>query len=292
MRKTNQDNFLIAEMEKSLSISEGSVSFGERKELSSGQRGQILAVADGMGGHAGGEHASRLTLEAVSEFVVNTLPWFYQADDLTEKEQADRLERAIERCQDRLAADQRTHPERTGMGTTLTLANVVWPQMHLVHIGDSRCYRLHEDDLTQLTVDHTFAQQMMDRNVAPEQIPGIWYHTLWNAIGGTDDRIEPSVQQCELELGDTLLLCTDGLTKHVDDDTIANVLKSGQSAKGACERLLRKANEAGGSDNTTVIVARFLAADDAVSEFDEAASVAPGPNPTADTVIHSPAPSK
>ena len=284
-RDVNQDNFLIAQLEKALDIQESSLSFGERDEMASVQRGHVLAVADGMGGHAGGEHASRLALEAASEFVVNTIPWFQEADEQSDDELNSKLEQAIALCQKRLLADEAEHPERHGMGTTLTLAYIVWPTMHLLHVGDSRCYLLRDGAMTRLTVDQTVAQQMIDRNVPPERIAERWYHTLWNVIGGSERSVETSVQDVDLQLGDTVLLCSDGLTGHVEDDEILQMLKTGTSAAEQCQQFVDLANDRGGSDNITVVVARFLSADQAA---DIAESISLGddePDPTADTIV-------
>lgn len=267
VRETNQDNFIIAELEKSLTIREASISFGERDELTSGQRGQLLAVADGMGGHVGGEQASRLTLYAVSEFMLNTLPWFHQPDAPADEHQSERLVRAIRRCEQRLANDSRQNPEREDMGTTLTMAYVVWPAMRLVHIGDSRCYCFRQGQLRQLTVDHTVAQRLLDSNFAPEDIPERWHHTLWNSVSGSENDAQPSVDYVELEIGDTLLLCTDGLTEHVEDGEIRETLAADLSAEAACEKLVQMANDRGGTDNITIIVARFLDADEVPSDL-------------------------
>lgn len=284
-REVNQDNFLIAQLEKSLDIQESSLKFGERDEMASVQRGHVLAVADGMGGHAGGEHASRLALEAASEFVVNTIPWFEESDEHSDDELNEKLEEAIAICQKRLTADEYEHPERHGMGTTLTMAYIVWPTMHLLHVGDSRCYLLREGRMRRLTVDQTVAQQMIDRNIPPERIANRWYHTLWNVIGGSENSVEGNVQDIDLQLGDTVLLCSDGLTGHVEDDEIEQMLKSNIGAAKQCRRFVDLANERGGSDNITAVVARFLSADQAATDAITVTLGEEEPDPTADTIV-------
>jgi protein phosphatase len=145
------------------------------------------------------------------------------------------------------------------MGTTLTMAYVVWPRLFIVHVGDSRCYLLRRSELKQLTEDHTVAQQYVESGVlaADEAETSRWSNVLWNVVGGASDELAPQVYKSELQLGDTLLLCTDGLNKHVSDDRIAQVLAEDADAEKVCRCLVAAANDAGGSDNVTIVVARF-----------------------------------
>lgn len=288
VRETNEDNFLVAQLEKSVSIYQGSIAFGSREQMVSDNRGQVFAVADGMGGHACGEQASRITLETVSEFIANTVPWFCQRDELVQEVNANRLEQAIHACQARLRADQHHRSECRGMGSTLTLAYVVWPTLHLVHVGDSRCYRYSNGRLEQLTVDHTVAEQMSQRSIPVENMPQQWHHALWNVIGGDEDAVTPQVQKLTLHVGDVLLLCTDGLTGCVGEPEIAAELSRDCTVEDSCRRLVDRANEQGGRDNITVLIARFHDADNVGNESEETEADAifrSGSDPAADTVI-------
>jgi protein phosphatase len=161
-------------------------------------------------------------------------------------------------------------PQRRGMGTTLTMAYVVWPRLYVVHAGDSRCYLLRYPHFRQITHDHTVAQKLVDAGEieANDAETSQWSHVLWNVLGGDVEEIHPSVYRADLRLGDMLLLCTDGLTKHVLDETICEMLAESNSAERACHDLVAAANDAGGSDNVTVVVASFRDISDTPAEFE------------------------
>src|SRR5262249_5694817 len=127
------------------------------------------------------------------------------------------------------------------------------------HAGDSRCYLLRGKRLEQITRDHTVAQQLVDQGVLPaEEVQGSrWSHVLWNCIGGGSHELNPDVYKVTLQIDDTLLLCTDGLTLDVPDARIVELLQQARSAEETCRRLIDAANAAGGRDNITVVVARF-----------------------------------
>jgi len=146
-----------------------------------------------------------------------------------------------------------------GMGTTLTVAATLGRNLVIGHVGDSRAYLLRGTDLKQLTTDHTLAQALIDAGVANQNDPATrsMRHVLTAAIGSLGERNEPQVKRFELNNGDQLLVCTDGLHEMVEDRTIAKVLLEAQSAQAACQTLVDLALAAGGTDNITVIVARF-----------------------------------
>jgi protein phosphatase len=128
----------------------------------------------------------------------------------------------------------------------------------VVHAGDSRCYLLRGARLHRITRDHTIAQQLVDRGTltAEQAAESRWSHVIWNCIGGGKHELNPDVSKATLEPGDVLMLCTDGLSKSVPDSRIAEVLAGAGVAESA-RRLVDEANAAGGSDNVTVVVARF-----------------------------------
>jgi protein phosphatase len=144
------------------------------------------------------------------------------------------------------------------MATTLTLYLGVWPRGYLLQVGDSRCYLLRDGELTQITRDQTMAQEMVDLGVMkPEQVAGTRLaHTLTSAIGGS--QTEPRVSTFDMTWGHVLLLCSDGLTRHVPDERIRDVLRTMASARQACETLLKEALDRGGSDNITVVIGRAV----------------------------------
>jgi protein phosphatase len=141
---------------------------------------------------------------------------------------------------------------------------VVWPRLYVVHAGDSRCYLYRSPKLKQITEDQTVAEKKLDKDVLTpdEVVASPWSNVLWNAVGGGSEDISPEVYKAELRKDDVLLLCTDGLTKHVKDEAIVRTLTGRitappESPQAAAEKLVEMANQEGGMDNITAVVARF-----------------------------------
>lgn len=287
-RSSNQDHFLIADLTKSMKLHQTSLTLGNDSRLCGGSQGTLFLVADGMGGHAGGERASQLTAESIASYMLNTMPWFYRLDKEHECDYREELEQALARCQRQLKLAADAEPDYRDMGTTLTIAFLIWPRLFVVHAGDSRCYLFRKSDLRQVTTDHTVAQQIVDGGggTAEEFENTVWANTLWNFVAGNGHSLEPEVHKAKLQMGDTLLLCTDGLTKHVAHDFLIEVLASELSASEVCHTLLEEAKSQGGSDNITVIAGRFRSSD----SIDDASAVPeaieePVADPAADTVV-------
>jgi protein phosphatase len=181
---------------------------------------------------------------------------------LDEKLQADLLgewESAVKKSHLTVRALAAEDPERHGMATTLTMVHVLWPHAYVVQVGDSRCYLLHEGRLRQVTRDQTVAQHLVDSGALPPEnaARSPYSHVLSSAVGIEREEIEPVISRVGLEVGDSLLLCTDGLTKHVADEEIARHLLAADSAQHACETLMAAALDAGGTDNVTIVVSRY-----------------------------------
>jgi len=200
----------------------------------------VIAVADGMGGHAAGEVASRLAIEAVTAAGGSDLPDPY-----------DLVRRANIAVIDAIAAD----PSLAGMGTTLTLG-VFEPagRLRLGHVGDSRAYLLRNASLGKLTHDHTVVAELIAAGhlTESEARSHPHRHLVTRSVG--IEGIEIDETDVELSPGDRVLLCTDGLTSMVSDDEIAQLLVNAPSPAAAAWRLIDAANTAGGYDNTTVAV--------------------------------------
>jgi protein phosphatase len=210
-----------------------------------------------MGGHEGGEVASAVAVEAVEEFLLDTLQRF---SDLQAGEAPDALEElkgAVLHAEARLVGEAAQHPEWRGMGTTLTLAFAVDWTLLIAHAGDSRCYVLSDGGLRQVTRDHTLAAELVRQGVLP---PGgearhPFRRVLANLLGGAEPGVRAELHRLDLHPGDVLLLCSDGLTEMVPDDRIAAILRAEPDPRRACERLVAEANRHGGNDNITAIVA-------------------------------------
>ena len=144
------------------------------------------------------------------------------------------------------------------MATTLTLWLGVWPRAYLLQVGDSRCYVLHEGELTQISRDQTMAQELVEAGVLAraDAQRTRWAHTLSSAIGGR--QTAPVVTRMDSDWGKVGLLCSDGLTTHVSDDRIRERLRHMTSARQVCEDLLQDALDGGGTDNITILVGRTI----------------------------------
>lgn len=224
----------------------------------------VLAVADGMGGHAAGEVASRLALKTIVNLVLNAVKWALKLDhpQSREAEVQEAMERArayLRKVDEAVTREASADPTLAGMGTTLTAAYSFGADLFTVHVGDSRAYLFHEDILQQLTHDHTVAQAMADAGqIAPEEVSRHRLrHVLTAAIGVRPGKLEVEVQHHTLADGDRVLLCTDGLTDLVDDAAIVGVLQRTEPSAEACGALVDLALERGGQDNVTVVMARY-----------------------------------
>src|SRR5215216_1636403 len=263
IRENNEDSYLVMRFGRSL---ENVLTNLEEDllEQNYAMRGYGMLVADGMGGAAAGEVASRFALSKLVELIVDTSDWtlsLQRREDVTTV-----LRRMTERFLEiddtlRKEAD-RDHTLR-GMGTTLTVAGVMGNDLIIGHVGDSRAYVLRDSDLKQLTTDHTLAQALIDAGVANRDDPASrsMRHVLTAAVGSLSEKVVPQVQLFKLSDDDQLLLCTDGLTETVEDVTIASVLREAKSAQFACDKFVNLALAGGGPDNITLIVARFIALD-------------------------------
>ncbi|HUY35069.1 MAG TPA: protein phosphatase 2C domain-containing protein [Pirellulales bacterium] len=257
-RSVNEDQFLVADLNKSMLVHQTSLRQEDHTRVFGGSQGQLLLVADGMGGHAAGEQASAIAVESLEEYVLNTMSWFFRLQENIESDLMDELKAALDACQKSIETAALINPARQGMGTTLTIAYILWPWLYVVHAGDSRCYLFRDSRLEQITTDHTVAQQLVERGtISPDEAQhSRWSHVLYNCVGGPSRELNAEVHKAELKIGDTVLLCTDGLTVNVRDEQIVETLKRHISAEDACHRLVDAANELGGPDNVTVVLAR------------------------------------
>jgi protein phosphatase len=199
-----------------------------------------------------------VALQAVTRYVTRAIGCYYGTSDDDDRAFHDALQTGAQQCHAELLRRGQDDPDVRGMATTLTLYLGVWPRGYLLQVGDSRCYLLRHGELTQITRDQTMAQEMVDLGVmkAEDAAATRLAHTLTSAIGGS--QTDPKVSRFEMAWGHVLLLCSDGLTRHVPDERIRDVLRSMASARDACETLLQEALDGGGSDNITVVVGRAV----------------------------------
>jgi protein phosphatase len=258
VRRDNQDHFLLCSLRKQLVVRGSSIPDAESLLAESERLASLAMVADGVGGAAKGETASRVALAAVTQYVSRSLRCYYGASE-SEQELLNALQEGAHRCHAELLRRGEQDPDYRGMATTLTLYLGVWPRAYLLQVGDSRCYLLRRGELTQITRDQTMAQAMVDLGlVKAEQVANTRLaRTLTSAIGGRET--EPIVTRFDMDWDHVLLLCSDGLTRHLPDERIRDVLRAMTSARQACETLLQEALDCGGTDNITVVVGRAVA---------------------------------
>jgi serine/threonine protein phosphatase PrpC len=258
VRRDNQDHFLVCALRKQVVVHHTSLP-DPGPLMADAERLAFLAmVADGVGGAAKGEEASRAALEAVTQYVSGSMRCYYAAASADDQEFFDALQEGARQCHAELLRRGEEEPDRRGMATTLTLFLGVWPRAYLLQVGDSRCYLLRNGELAQITRDQTMAQEMVDLGVmkAEDAADTRLAHTLTSAIGGR--QTDPTVTRLDMAWGHVLFLCSDGLIRHVSDERIRDVLRSMTSAKQACETLLQEALDGGGSDNITIVAGRAL----------------------------------
>ena len=261
VRRENQDHFLIASLHKRMQVHLTSLPTSDLLSQDTERLAFVAMVADGVGGAAAGEEASRLAVAAITRYVTRAIHCYYSVDPADEERFPRALEEAALRVHEDIQANSPTGPLEAHMATTLTLWIGVWPRGYLLQVGDSRCYLLRNGELMQLSRDQTLAQDLVDRGVfrRSESLRSPFANVLSSSLGGP--RTAPIVTHMQQLWGDVGLLCSDGLTKHVPDRRIRERLLAMTSAKQVCEDLLRDALDAGGTDNVTVLVGRTLQKD-------------------------------
>jgi PPM family protein phosphatase len=213
--------------------------------------GRFFIVADGMGGHAGGQEASQI---AVSE-----IKTYLEANWDSEQSSPDLLACALDQANEGILEDQAQNPNRKEMGTTVVI--LIFrekEQPWIAHVGDSRLYRFSNNQLTQVTNDHTWVAQALKSGEIKPEFARVhpWRHVLCQCLGRKEQQ-EADIDTLELSSGDILLLCSDGLTEEVSDELIENYLKSNLSLEEIAQKLVDSAKQAGGSDNITIILTRI-----------------------------------
>ena len=254
VRSTNEDQFLIAELTKAMRVWQ--TSLPEPKLRVGEERAHLFVVADGMGGHQAGERASALAVAAIEHFTLNSFKWFFGTDGIEAKKVLAQFQSAFSQADAEIAETAAAHPELRGMGTTVTMAFQLGAQLCVVHAGDSRAYLHRQHELHQLTKDHTLVADLIRTGVIqPDQAAGHRLrHVITNVIGGPDAGVKVEARALQLQDGDRLLLCSDGLTEMVTDETIAATLDTYRDAEGAAKTLLQRANEGAAPDNITLVV--------------------------------------
>ena len=200
-------------------------------------RGHFFMVADGMGGHAGGEEASALAVGTLERFILDAFKWFRHLKGPESDKVLREFRQALGQADATVLAEAAQRPELHGMGTTLTMAYSLNDELFIVHAGDSRCYLLRNGVLHQLTKDHTIVQEMVRRGILEPDEAAHHHlrHVVTNVIGGSEAGVRVEIHKVHLEAGDRVLLCSDGLTEMVPDAEITALLRDVADPASACE---------------------------------------------------------
>jgi protein phosphatase len=258
VRANNEDHFLISRFERSMKTLATNLPKGE-VEPSYAEAAYGMLVADGVGGSAGGEVASRTAISTLVELVLDTPDWTMPFDEPLAERVLRRMETRFQKVREVLVEHAKADPSLRGMGTTLTLACSFGPELLTAHVGDSRAYLFHKGRLQALTHDQTLAQSLADAGAIPQDDVAHHpaRHVLTSALASRGAFARVELRRLRLQDGDRLLLCSDGLTEMVSEEEIGWALAAAASCDEACDRLIHLALEAGGRDNVTVVLAAY-----------------------------------
>jgi protein phosphatase len=233
VRTIDEDSILAADL-----------SFGINSE---NEKFLLLAVADGMGGHAKGEEASKIALNTLTKSVV---PELFGDKSFTEL-----LENGIKNANQEILDYTSKNPESSGMGTTTVCALVKGNDVHLANVGDSRAYVISNDEIRRVTKDHSYVQALIDEGKITEEESR--EHPQKNVITkavGIMDSVEPDTMKLTLDNDESLLLCCDGVIAHLPDEDIHKIIRDENNPQTACQQIVDLANERGGTDNISLII--------------------------------------
>ncbi|HEX7604068.1 MAG TPA: Stp1/IreP family PP2C-type Ser/Thr phosphatase [Polyangiaceae bacterium] len=224
----------------------------------------LYIVADGMGGHASGEVASKMAVDSLREFFAATAQdpertWPYKMDRSKGYEE-NRLITGIKLANLRIYESAQRDPRQRGMGTTLVTMFAVEDGVYVAHVGDSRSYRVRDAKLEQLTEDHSLLNDYIKmKRLSAEEIANFPHKNVIVRALGMKDTVKVDTRYEQPRAGDTYVLCSDGLSGPVTDPELLEIVSTNSDIKVAATKLIEKANAAGGPDNITVILARWLA---------------------------------
>ena len=249
-REHNEDTFLVAD------LSTGNASLQpEVRRHEVGPRGSLFMVADGMGGAAAGELASAMAADLIYRHMATA----WASDPASSPDQfAYRMREAVELANSQIYSYARAHPEVRGMGTTVTAAGIFGGDLYLTQIGDSRAYLVRGSDAVQLTKDQSLMQRLVDAGelTEDEAEQSERRNIILQALG-PDPRVKVDLTHQPVRRGDTLILCSDGLSGVVRREEFAQITHDHPDLAALCSALIDLANSRGGPDNITVVAARF-----------------------------------
>ncbi len=242
-RSGNEDSFLVAD------LTAGKIGLGPDVSTHQlGERGSLMIVSDGMGGAAAGEIASEMAVTSMRDSL---------AEVNSSAEISEQLKSAAEVANERIWNHSQDNPELSGMGATLTAVLVQGTTAYIAQVGDSRAYLMRRDQIKQLTKDQSLAQMLVDSGaIKPDQMDSVPQNVIMQAMG-TQPAVKVAMTAVELFRNDCLVICSDGLSNKVPPNELREMIQEVDDLTEACRLLIDKANERGGEDNITVIIARF-----------------------------------
>ncbi len=257
VRRENQDQFLIATLHKLLRVHQSSLPADEITPLISDNRGFLFLVADGVGGRPDGQAASGTAVRSIAHYVTHLTDLYRRLDPEKEGAFLTELEESVRKTHEILRVESEKEYGGKGGATTLTMVAALWPRAYLVQVGDSRCYRMRDGQLELMSKDQTVVQALVDSGALSETEArrSPFSGVLASALGGS--QASPQTRTVEIRWGDVMLLCTDGLTKHVTDAEIEAELRQIRTSEESCRKLVQQALEQGGTDNVTVVISRL-----------------------------------
>ena len=257
VRRENQDQFLIASLHKLLRVHQSSLPADDITPLITESRGYLFVVADGVAGRPDGAGASGTALRTIAHYVTHLTDLYRRLDPDKEAVFLSELEASVWKSHEVLRAQGDKEYAGRGGATTLTMVAVLWPRAYLVQVGDSRCYRLRGGRLERISRDQTVTQELVEAGALTqtEAHRSPLKSVLASALGGREAL--PETKASDARWDDIMLLCTDGLTRHVTDAELEHELQTITSSEASCRRLVELALERGGEDNVTVVISRL-----------------------------------
>jgi serine/threonine protein phosphatase PrpC len=258
VRENNEDHYLVTRRSRTRQVLASNLPEGYLP-VSADDNAYVIVVADGLGGEAFGELASKLALRTAWDLSMSEIKWTLKVGEREVQELKEKAELYFQLIDRALIQEGRVKPQMAGMGTTLTFAYTIGSNAFVFHVGDSRAYLFRGDRLIRLTRDHTVAQKLVDAGVlTPESVAtSSFRNMLTNCLGCSKEGVKVEMRHIRVEDGDVLLLCSDGLTDMVDEDAMSKTLNAHVVPQEACQALLDQALDNGGRDNVTMVLARY-----------------------------------
>lgn len=258
VRPNNEDTYLAGRIDRAMTVAATNLP-PDDVPRGFGEAAFGMLVADGLGGRAAGEVASRTAVGTFINLLLHAPAWIMRVGEKEADEIVERITDRFRRAGLEISQRAEEDPALAGMGTTLTVACSAGEELFVAHVGDSRAYLLRAGHLIRLTRDHTYAQELADVGIIrPDQVAGHrMKHVLTRALGRHGGQVRVDVVRVGLKPADQLLLCSDGLTDMVPDDGIKAALTAGATAQAAADALIDAALDGGGKDNVTAVVARY-----------------------------------